>query len=88
MDQEQREGVVVGRALVDEMDRLAVDARAEVRKLVEPGLLRSPVVVVAPVLDQLTQVVDRDPAGMGGLYGIGRSIGRPRLPQGSTPLRR
>jgi hypothetical protein len=40
---------------------LAIDAGAEVRKLVEPRLLRSPVVLVVPVLDQLAQVVDRNP---------------------------
>ena len=58
---EQRKGVRVSRARVDEVDRLAVDAGAEVRQLVEPRLLRSPVVLVAPVLHQLAQVVDRDP---------------------------
>ena len=56
---QQRDGVRVPRARVDEMDRLAVDARAEVLKLVEPRLVRSPVVLVAPVLHQLAQIVDR-----------------------------
>ena len=59
--EEQRQRVRVRRARVDEVDRLAVDARAEVLELVEPRLLRAPVVLVAPVLDQLAQVVDRDP---------------------------
>ena len=44
---------------VDEVDRLAVDAGAEVLELVEPRLLGAPVVLVAPVLDQLAQVGDR-----------------------------
>ena len=43
------------------MNRLIVDASPEVWKLVEPRLLRGPVVVVAPVLDQRSQVVGRDP---------------------------
>ena len=50
---------------------------AEVRELVEPRLLRAPVVLVAPVLDQLAQVADRDavlPAGVVDLVGeAGRS---------------
>ena len=49
------------RARVDEVDRLPVDRGAEVLELVEPRLVRPPVVVVAPVLDELAQVVDRDP---------------------------
>ena len=51
---------------MDEMDRLAIDPGAEVRQLVEPRLLRAPVVLVAPVRHQPAQVVDRHavlPAG-------------------------
>ena len=48
-------------ARVDEVDRLAIDAGAEVLELVEPRLLRSPVVLVAPVLHELAQVADRRP---------------------------
>ncbi len=46
---------------VDEVDRLAVDRGAEVRELVELLLVLAPVVVVAPVVDELAQVVERDP---------------------------
>jgi hypothetical protein len=43
--------------------------------LVEPGLLRAPVVLVAPVVEQLAQVVDRHavlPAGAVDLIGEAR----------------
>ena len=43
--EEQRQRVRVRRAGVDEVDRLAVDAGAEVLELVEPRLLRAPVVL-------------------------------------------
>ena len=46
---------------MDEVDRLAVDVGAEVGELVEPRLVDAPVIGVTPVLDQLAQVVDRDP---------------------------
>src|SRR5262249_14638716 len=52
----------MGRAGMDEVDRLAVDPGAEVRKLVEPRFLRPPVVLVAPVLHQLSQIVDGNTA--------------------------
>ncbi len=60
MSDEERKRARVRRARVHEVDRLAVDARAEVFELVESGLLRAPVVLVAPVVDQLVQVVHRD----------------------------
>ncbi len=65
--EEQRQRVGVLRSRVHEVDRLPVDRGAEVLELVEPGLLRAPVVVVAPGVDELAQVVDRDavlPAGV------------------------
>ncbi len=46
---------------VNEVDRLPVDSGAEVRQIVEPRFLRAPVIIVAPVRDELAQVVDRDP---------------------------
>src|SRR5262249_54759649 len=60
--EEQRKRVRIARARMDEVDRLAVDLGAEVRKLVEPRFLRPPVVLVTPVLHQLPQVVDGNPA--------------------------
>jgi hypothetical protein len=50
---EQGKGVRVSGSGVDEVDRLSLDPGAEVRKLVQPRLLRAPVEGVAPVLDQL-----------------------------------
>src|ERR1039458_3572751 len=43
------------------MDGLSVDGRSEVVELVQQRLLRPPVVLLAPVVDQLTQIVDRNP---------------------------
>ncbi len=45
---------------MDEVDRLTVDLGAELRQSVEPGLVRAPVVLVAPVGDELAHVVDGD----------------------------
>ena len=60
--EEQREGVRVRaeRAWMKWIDWPSIRVR-KCSKLVEPRLLRPPVVGVAPVLDQLAQVVDRDP---------------------------
>src|SRR4030095_11291956 len=46
--EKQRKGVGTSGASVDEMDRLAIDPGAEVREMIEPRLLGSPVVLVAP----------------------------------------
>ena len=53
--------VLVRRARVDEVDRLVVDGGPVVLELVQPRLLRAPVVRLAPVVDELGQVVERDP---------------------------
>ena len=61
---------------MDEVDRLAIDRGAEVRELVQPRLLRSPVERVAPVLHQLAHVVHWDPvlpAGAVDLIGPARA---------------
>ena len=55
---QQRERVGVRGSRVDEVDRLAVDAGAEVVELVEPRLLGAPVVLVAPVRHELAHVGD------------------------------
>src|SRR5207249_6685733 len=56
---EQRKGIRVRRARVDEVNRLAVDTGAEMGQLVEPHLLGAPVVCLSPVLDELAQVAHR-----------------------------
>ena len=61
MDDENREGLSPIRQGVDEMGRLAIETRPEVGQLVEARLLHSPVVGVAPVLDQVPEIVDRRP---------------------------
>ena len=54
--QDQRKGVRLRRPAVHEVDVEAVDAGLELLELVEPALLRPPVELVAPVLDELPQV--------------------------------
>src|SRR5262245_3249564 len=69
---QQWEGVYVRGARLDEVDQLAVDPSAEVRKLVESRFLRAPVVRIAPVLHQITNVLDWNavlPAGVLHLIG-------------------
>src|SRR5215211_1437402 len=71
--QDQREGVGLGRAEVREVDGLAVDGGGELRDLVELGLPGPPVVVVAPVVDQVLDIAEGDavvPAG-GDRAGLG-----------------
>ena len=53
VDEQQGQGIGVGRPGVHEMDRLAVDGGPVVLEAVQAGLLCPPVVGVAPVLDQL-----------------------------------
>jgi hypothetical protein len=53
MRDDHREGVGLGRALVDEVDVGAVDGGEEVVELVQPGLGGAPVVRVAPVRDEV-----------------------------------
>ena len=74
--EEQRQRVGVRRARVHEVDLLPVDPGAEVRQLVEPRFLRAPVVLVAPVLDELAQVAHRDPVLPAGVVDLVREAGR------------
>jgi hypothetical protein len=57
--EDQRQGVGLGRAEVQEVDVLPVDGGV-LRELVEPGLPGPPVVLVLPVVDQVADVADRD----------------------------
>ena len=69
---DQRQRVGLGRAHVEEVHRLAVDRRRELRVGVEPGLLVAPVEGRAPVVDELAHVLERDavvPVGAGQLIG-------------------
>ena len=59
VEQEQRRGIRLARAHVDEVDRLAVDGRRELRQLVDPGLLGAPVERGAPPLGESLEVVER-----------------------------
>ncbi len=56
----QREGVVVRRPLMDEMNVQPVDLGDELVKAVERGLARPPVVVVGPVAGQVAGVPQRN----------------------------
>ena len=56
---DQRQGVVLGRADVQEVDRLAVDLGGELGHRVQPRLLGAPVEVAGPVAGQVAQVAER-----------------------------
>src|SRR5262245_7640761 len=56
MRHDQRQGVGMPRANVDEVDVDAVDSGLELRQRVQPGFSLSPVVAAAPVLDQRLQL--------------------------------
>ena len=60
---------------MDEVDPQAVDGGSELVERVEPGLLRSPVVGVPPVLDKISEIVDRDPVGPAGVVDPVRETG-------------
>jgi hypothetical protein len=65
---DQRQCIGLGRADVQEVDVLPVDGGGELGEPVEPGFLGAPVVGAAPVLGQLSQVLEGDaaaPAGTG-----------------------
>ena len=71
--EDQRCGVRLGRPDVDEVDRLAVDRRRELRERVELRLDGSPVELGTPALDELLEVA----AGHAVLpAGLDRSAGR------------
>jgi hypothetical protein len=61
MRDDERCGVRLGRAYVQEVHVLAIDLGGELRDLVQAGLVFPPVVAGAPVLDQLDEVVLVDP---------------------------
>ncbi len=76
----QRAGVRMTRSLVDEVHGDAVDRRRELRKLVEPPLLRAPVEAGPPVRHQRLEVGQIGaglPAGALDLVGKAR-VGQPR----------
>jgi hypothetical protein len=58
--EDQRRGLRLGGAEVQEVDRLPVDLGDELRVGVEPCLPGAPVVVVLPVVDQVADIADRD----------------------------
>ena len=69
---DQRERVGLGRTRVEEVHARAVDLGEEVVERVEPRLGPSPVVLVAPVREQLGEVAELHavvPAGVGDLFG-------------------
>ena len=53
---QEREGVLVGRALVDEVDVQTVDRREELIELVQRRFLGAPVEFITPVDEQLVQI--------------------------------
>jgi len=56
VDEHERDRVRAARALVDEVDLDAVDRRLELVELVQFAFLRAPVVLIAPIRDQLLEV--------------------------------
>jgi hypothetical protein len=62
MGEDQRQGLWLRGADVEEVDRLAVDGGGELRVLVQPRLVLAPVVAVTPVGGQLLEIVERHPA--------------------------
>src|SRR5581483_8280769 len=60
MSDDEREGVAVRGALVDEMDVEPVNLRREVIEPVQQGFPSAPVVAVGPIARQLAGVVQRD----------------------------
>ena len=75
MDDDERQGTGRIRALVDEVDRDAVDLGGELWELIESPLVLPPVVGSAPVLGQLPQVTNLHavvPPGAGDLLGPAR----------------
>jgi hypothetical protein len=87
--EQHRHGVRPRRAQVREVDALAVDLGGELRELVEPPLVRPPVVAVAPVPGQLAQVVAGDavlPPGTRQLVGPAGRV-QPAVQLVQVPLR-
>ena len=58
---EQWKCVLMHRSRMDEMDRLSINRGAEMGELVQSSLVPAPIVRVAPVTNQLAQVVDGNP---------------------------
>ena len=59
MQQKQRQRIGFGRLDMQKMDRLPVNFGDELRKLVQPGLLRAPIVGCAPVINQSLHIRNR-----------------------------
>ena len=62
MREDQRQRVGLGRADVQEVDRLTVDLGDELRQFVQPRLVGAPVEAVGPVGGQALEMVERDAA--------------------------
>ncbi len=62
MREDQRQCARLGRAHVQEVDCRAIDGGGELRKCVEPGLPRAPVIRRAPVFGQLLEIRKRHAA--------------------------
>ncbi len=73
--QDQRQGVRLGRPDVQEVHVRAVDLGGELRELVQPGLVRPPVVTVAPVRGQALDDLDGHPVRPGLARGVGGPAG-------------
>ncbi len=56
MSQDQGNPTPMPRSLMNEMDMDAIESCPKLRKVVEPGLLYSPVKAVLPVIHQLLEV--------------------------------
>jgi hypothetical protein len=77
VQQQQRGGVGLRRAYVQEVDLLAVDGRRELRELVDAGFGLAPVEAVTPVPREALDGRDRHPvvgAGAGDLVGPPRRV--------------
>ena len=61
MGADERQRVGLGGTHVDEVDLLPVDRRRELGIGVQPGLVRAPVEACAPVVDELANIVERNP---------------------------
>jgi hypothetical protein len=79
MRQQERDRAGLGRAHVEEVDRLAVDLGRELVELVERGLLCAPVEPVPPVVDEAAQVCRGDPTTpvVGSVASVAGRVGRP-----------
>jgi len=77
---EQWKCVLMDRSRMDEMDRLSINRGAEMGELVQTSLLPAPIVRVAPVTNQLAQVVDGNPVLPAGALDLIRETGARQTP--------